>query len=244
MKLEVKNLRKSFEKTEVLHGISFSVQSGKALGLLGRNGAGKTTTLRMISTMLEISEGDINVNDIDVKSSPEKVRKEIGILFGGDVGLYDRLTGRENIRYFANLYGMSKKEADERIDVLAKNFEMEDYINKPVGKYSRGMKQKISIARSIVHNPSVMLFDEPTTGLDVSAARIVQDFILQCKAENKIILFSSHSMKEVEKLCDRVIIINKGKLLEDCTLPALAEKYNNNDLEETFLNLIGGNTNE
>ena len=194
--------------------------------------------------MLEITEGDIKVNDIDVKSNSESVRKEIGILFGGDVGLYDRLSGRENIRYFANLYGMTKKEADERIDNLAKSFGMEDYINKPVGKYSRGMKQKISIARSIVHNPSVMLFDEPTTGLDVSAARIVQDFILQCKSENKVILFSSHSMKEVEKLCDRVVIINKGKLIEDCTLSKLKEKYNNEDLEETFLKLIGGKSNE
>jgi sodium transport system ATP-binding protein len=139
---------------------------------------------------------------------------------------------------------MNKKEADERINTLAKSFGMEEYIDKPVGKYSRGMKQKISIARSIVHNPSVMLFDEPTTGLDVSAARIVQDFILQCKAENKIILFSSHSMKEVEKLCDRVVIINKGKLIENCTLSHLKEEYNNEDLEETFLKLIGGKSNE
>ena len=242
--LKLNNVSKKFKNTTVVDNLSFSVDEGEIVGLLGENGAGKTTTLRMISTMLEITEGEIKVNEIDVKSNPESVRKEIGILFGGDVGLYDRLSGRENIRYFANLYGMSKKEADNRIDVLAKSFEMEDYINKPVGKYSRGMKQKISIARSIVHNPSVMLFDEPTTGLDVSAARIVQDFILQCKAENKVILFSSHSMKEVEKLCDRVVIINKGKLLEDCTLPHLKEKYNNDDLEETFLKLIGGNTNE
>lgn len=242
--LKLNNVSKNFKKTTVVNNLSFSVNNGEIVGLLGENGAGKTTTLRMISTMLEISQGEIKVNDIDVKSYPEKVRKEIGILFGGDVGLYDRLSGRENIRYFANLYGMSKKEADERIDILAKSFEMEDYINKPVGKYSRGMKQKISIARSIVHNPSIMLFDEPTTGLDVSAARIVQDFILQCKKENKVILFSSHSMKEVEKLCDRVIIINKGILLEDCTLIHLKEKYNNNDLEETFLKLIGGGANE
>lgn len=242
--LKLDNVSKTFKKVKVVNNLSLCVNKGEIVGLLGENGAGKTTTLRMISTMLEISDGNIKVNNIDVKSNPEKVRKEIGILFGGDVGLYDRLTGRENIRYFANLYGMSKKEADDRIDALAKSFKMEDYINKPVGKYSRGMKQKISIARSIVHNPSVMLFDEPTTGLDVSAARIVQDFILQCKKENKVILFSSHSMKEVEKLCDRVVIINKGKLLEDCTLAHLKEKYNNNDLEETFLNLIGGYSNE
>lgn len=242
--LKLINLCKSFKKSKVVDNLSFTVDKGEIVGLLGENGAGKTTTLRMISTMLEISEGEIKVNDIDVKSDPEKVRKEIGILFGGDVGLYDRLSGRENIRYFANLYGMNNKEANKRIDELAKNFEMEDYIDKPVGKYSRGMKQKISIARSIVHNPSVMLFDEPTTGLDVSAARTIQDFILKCKEENKIILFSSHSMKEVEKLCDRAVIIHKGKLIENCTLSQLKEKYGDNDLEETFLKLIGGNSNE
>lgn len=242
--LQLKNVTKNFKKTTVVDNISFDVNEGEIVGLLGENGAGKTTTLRMVSTMLQISNGEITVNGIDVKKNPEKVRKEIGILFGGDVGLYDRLTGRENIRYFANLYGMSKLEANKRIDDLTKSFGMEDYIDKPVGKYSRGMKQKISISRSIVHNPSVMLFDEPTTGLDVSAARIVQSFILQCKKENKVILFSSHSMKEVEKLCDRVVIINKGKLLENSTIEHLKEKHNNNDLEEVFLNLIGGHTNE
>lgn len=242
--LKLNNVSKKFKSSTVVDNLSFHVRNGEIIGLLGENGAGKTTTLRMISTMLEITEGEIKVNEIDVKSNPEKVRGEIGILFGGDVGLYDRLTGRENIRYFANLYGMSKKDADRRIDELAKNFGMTEYIDKPVGKYSRGMKQKISISRSIVHNPSVMLFDEPTTGLDVSAARIIQDFILQCKKENKVILFSSHSMKEVEKLCDKVVIINKGKLIENCTLQELKEKYNNEDLEETFLNLIGGRANE
>lgn len=138
--LKLNNVSKKFKTTKVVDNLSFSVNKGEIVGLLGENGAGKTTTLRMISTMLEITEGDIKVNDIDVKSNSESVRKEIGILFGGDVGLYDRLSGRENIRYFANLYGMTKKEADERIDNLAKSFGMEDYINKPVGKYSRGMK--------------------------------------------------------------------------------------------------------
>lgn len=242
--LELNNVSKKFKSSTVVDNLSFTVSKGEIIGLLGENGAGKTTTLRMISTMLKITKGEISINGINVKSNAEKVRKEIGILFGGDVGLYDRLTGRENIRYFANLYGMNKKETDIRIDELAKNFGMTEYIDKPVGKYSRGMKQKISISRSIVHNPSVMLFDEPTTGLDVSAARIIQDFILQCKEENKIILFSSHSMKEVEKLCDKVVIINKGNLIENCTLQELKEKYNNEDLEETFLKLIGGRTNE
>ena len=200
---------KKFKKTTVVNNLTFSVKPGEIVGLLGENGAGKTTTLRMISTMLRITSGTITVNDIDVKEKPAEVRKNIGILFGGDVGLYDRLTGRENIRYFANLYGMNKEEADRRVDELAESFGMKDYIDKPVGENTQGYETKISIARSIVHNPSVMLFDEPSTGLDVSAAKIVQDFILQCKKEGKTILFSSHSIKEVEKLCDRVVIINK-----------------------------------
>lgn len=242
--LEIKNLTKKFKKSTVVDNVSFKVNPGEIVGLLGENGAGKTTTLRMISTMLKITSGEAVVNNFSADKEPIKVRNEIGILFGGDVGLYDRLTARENIKYFANLYGMSDKDADVRIDELAKKFNMEEYIDKRVSKFSRGMKQKVSIARSIVHSPSVMLFDEPSTGLDVTAARTIQDFILDCKKENKTILFSSHSMREVEKLCDRVVIINKGKLLEDCSIDDLKEKYNNDDLEEVFVSLIGGGNHE
>lgn len=242
--LEIKNLTKKFKKSTVVDDVSFKVNPGEIVGLLGENGAGKTTTLRMISTMLKITSGEAIVNNFSADKEPIKVRNEIGILFGGDVGLYDRLTARENIKYFANLYGMSDKDADIRINELAKKFNMEEYIDKKVSKFSRGMKQKVSIARSIVHSPSVMLFDEPSTGLDVTAARTIQDFILDCKKENKTILFSSHSMREVEKLCDRVVIINKGKLLEDCSIDALKEKYNNDDLEEVFVSLIGGGSHE
>lgn len=242
--LEIKNLTKKFKKLTVVDDGSFKVNPGEIVGLLGENGAGKTTTLRMISTMLKITSGEAIVNNFSADKEPIKVRNEIGILFGGDVGLYDRLTARENIKYFANLYGMSDKDADIRINELAKKFNMEEYIDKKVSKFSRGMKQKVSIARSIVHSPSVMLFDEPSTGLDVTAARTIQDFILDCKKENKTILFSSHSMREVEKLCDRVVIINKGKLLEDCSIDDLKEKYNNDDLEEVFVSLIGGGSHE
>lgn len=242
--LVLNDVTKKFKDKTVVDNVSFTVNPGEIVGLLGENGAGKTTTLRMISTMLKISGGKISVNGIDVATSPVEVRNEIGILFGGDVGLYERLTGRENIKYFADLYGMAKEDSTKRINELAKAFGMEDYIDTPVSKYSRGMKQKVSISRSIIHEPSVMLFDEPSTGLDVSAARVIQDFILKCKEENKTILFSSHSMKEVEKLCDRVIIINKGILLENCTINELKEKYKNEDLEEVFLGLIGGNVNE
>lgn len=242
--LEVQGLTKKFKKKVVVDNLSFKAEPGEILGLLGENGAGKTTTLRMISTMLQITSGDIKVNGFDVKKEPDKVRKEIGILFGGDVGLYDRLTARENIKYFANLYGMSDEEANKKIDELAREFGMIEYINDKVGKFSRGMKQKVSIARSIVHNPSIMLFDEPSTGLDVRSTRGIHNFIKECKAKGKTIVFSSHSMDEVEKLCDKVVIIHKGKLVEYGTIEYLKKKYNNDDLEDVFVSLIGGDEDE
>lgn len=237
--LEVKGLTKEFKNLKAVDNISFTVKEGEIVGLLGENGAGKTTTLRLLATMLKPTSGTTTVNGFDIKKDGEKVRGEIGILFGGEVGLYDRLTGRENIRYFGELNGMSKEAADKSVDKLSKELGMEEYIDRRVGKFSRGMKQKIAIARSIVHEPSVMLFDEPTAGLDVSAARIVQDFIFKCKADKKAIIFSSHSMAEVEKLCDRLIIINKGTIVEQGTIEELKTKYNNSDMEEVFMSLVG-----
>ncbi|HEY5563789.1 MAG TPA: ATP-binding cassette domain-containing protein, partial [Clostridiaceae bacterium] len=179
------------------------------------------------------------IEGYDINKEAYKVRGKIGILFGGEVGLYDRLTARENIRYFAELNGMSKEEISTSIDYLVKILEMEEYVDRRVGKFSRGMKQKVAIARSIVHNPTVMLFDEPTAGLDVTAARIVQDFIIKCKEKNNSIIFSSHSMQEVERICDRLVIIHKGKILEEGTVDYLKDKYQSSDMEEIFMKLVG-----
>ncbi|MNM24422.1 ATP-binding cassette domain-containing protein [Clostridium intestinale] len=242
--LEIKGLSKRFKSVNVVDKLSFTVNEGEIVGLLGENGAGKTTTLRMISTMLKPTEGSVVVNGYDVIKQSDKVRNEIGILFGGDVGIYDRLTAKENIQYFGRLYGMADDEINRRIEELAKDLDMKEYIDRRAGKFSRGMKQKVSIARTIVHSPKVMLFDEPSTGLDVSAARVIHDFIIKCKGENKTILLSSHSMREVEKLCDRVVIINKGKLVEQGTVNELKTRYKNEDLEEVFVGLIGGKNNE
>lgn len=237
--IEVKNLCKVFKNVKAVDNISFQVKDGEIVGLLGENGAGKTTTLRLLATMLKPTDGTAIVNGFDINTEASDVRGETGILFGGEVGLYDRLTGRENIRYFAELNGMSRKEADESIDSITKSLDMQEYIDRRVGKFSRGMKQKVAIARAIVHNPSILLFDEPTTGLDVTAARIVQDFILKCKRDNKAIIFSSHTMSEVEKLCDRIIIIHKGSILEQGNVEQLKEKYRNTDMEEIFMTLVG-----
>ncbi|WP_446896943.1 ABC transporter ATP-binding protein [Clostridium sp. LBM24168] len=242
--LEIKDASKIFKDVKAVDRLSFYVNEGEIVGLLGENGAGKTTTLRMISTMLKPSEGIIRVNGYDTVKDSAKVRGEIGILFGGEVGIYDRLSARENMQYFGRLYGMSEVEINRRIDELTRDLKMKDYIDRKAGKFSRGMKQKVSIARSIIHSPKVMLFDEPSTGLDVSAARVIHEFILKCKTENKIILLSSHSMTEVEKLCDRVVIIHKGMLVEEGTIHQLKKKYNNDDLEEVFIKLIGGGVHE
>lgn len=239
--IEVLGLSKNFKNIKAVDSINFKVDKGEVVGLLGENGAGKTTTLRMIATMLKPTGGAALVNGYDIVKKQSKVRGEIGILFGGEVGLYDRLTARENIKYFAELNGMSKAETDESIKYLIEILDMKEYIDRKVGKFSRGMKQKVAIARSIVHNPSVMLFDEPTAGLDITAARIVQDFIIKCREDNKAIIFSSHSMSEVERICDRIIIIHKGRILEEGTVEKFKNKYNNNSMEDIFMKLVGDN---
>lgn len=237
--INVTGLSKEFKKLKAVNDISFKVQDGEIVGLLGENGAGKTTTLRMLATMLKPTGGTAEVNGYDIIKDSDKVRGQIGILFGGEVGLYDRLTARENITYFAELNGMSKEETKKSIEYLTGILEMNEYIDKRVGKFSRGMKQKVAIARSIVHKPSVMLFDEPTIGLDVTSAHVVQEFILRCKEQGKAIIFSSHSMSEVEKLCDRIVIIHKGKIIEEGTIEHFKKKYESDDMEKIFMNLVG-----
>lgn len=237
--VEVKELEKKFGTFKAVDKISFQVNKGEIFGLLGENGAGKTTTLRMLATMLQPTSGYATLGGLNIVKEPEKVRAHIGILFGGETGLYDRLTALENITYFGELNGMDKEAIRERSQQLAAAFGMQDFMNKRASKLSKGMKQKVAFARSIIHNPDIMLFDEPTSGLDVSAAREVHAFILECKSEGKTILFSSHMMNEVDKLCDRIGILHKGRLVEMGSIDVLKEKYANDDLEEIFIRLAG-----
>lgn len=237
--IEVTNLQKQFKEIKAVDGLSFKVNQGEVFGLLGENGAGKTTTLRMLATMLQPTGGNALLNGQDLVKSPEKIRREIGILFGGETGLYDRLSARENIAYFGLLNGMEKNVLNQRIDQLSKQLGMEDYIDRRAGKFSKGMKQKVAIARSIIHDPQIMLFDEPTSGLDISAIRVVHDFIRELRTQGKTIIFSSHTMSEVEALCDRIAIMHKGKLVEIGTLSEIREKYQNENIEEIFMKLVG-----
>ena len=238
--LRVENLTKKFKKVTAVDNVSFEVNPGEIIGLLGENGAGKTTTLRMLATMLKPTSGNAMIDGYNIIDNPNKIRERIGILFGGDVALYDRLTGRENMIYFAKLNGMSDLEADQAVNKITSELEMSDYIDRPVGKYSRGMKQKVSLARSIIHQPDVMLFDEPSTGLDVLSSKLIHDFILKCKKDNKAIVFSSHNMYETEKLCDRIIIIHKGKIVASGTIEQLKKDYQKESLEDLFIECIGG----
>ena len=238
--LRVENLTKKFKKVTAVDNVSFEVNPGEIIGLLGENGAGKTTTLRMLATMLKPTSGNAMIDGYNIIDNPNKIRERIGILFGGDVALYDRLTGRENMIYFAKLNGMSDLEADQAVNKITSELEMSDYIDRPVGKYSRGMKQKVSLARSLIHQPDVMLFDEPSTGLDVLSSKLIHDFILKCKKDNKAIVFSSHNMYETEKLCDRIIIIHKGKIVASGTIEQLKKDYQKDSLEDLFIECIGG----
>lgn len=239
--IETINLTKQFGEITAVKDISFHVNKGEIFGLLGENGAGKTTTLRMLATMLQPTEGTAVLGGYDLVKQPKLVRSCIGILFGGESGLYDRLTAAENIAYFGRLNNMDEQLLQKRIIELTEIFSMGEYIDRRAGKLSKGMKQKAAFARSIVHNPDIMLFDEPTSGLDVSAIRNVHEFILDCKSQGKCIILSSHTMSEVEKLCDRIGIIHKGKLVAQGSVDQLLEQYPGKNLEDVFVELAGEN---
>lgn len=233
---QVKKIFKEKKKeTVAVNDVSVTVKKGEIVALLGENGAGKTTLLRMIATLLTPTSGYIKVGGYDTIQKPTEIRENLGVLFGGETGLYERLTARENLAYFASLYGMKKEETNERIERLSKRFEMNDYLDRRVGKFSKGMRQKVAIARSLIHNPDIVLFDEPTTGLDITSANTFRQFIHDLKQEGKTIVFSSHIMEEVTLLCESVIMIHKGELVFHGDLSTLYKQMGTNDLNAIFM---------
>jgi sodium transport system ATP-binding protein len=215
--VRVQDLRKSFfdesrGEVKAVDGVTFSCHSGEVFGLLGANGAGKTTTLRVLSTVLKPTGGSASVMGHDVLAQPEAVRRSLGF-YSATTALYPRLTGRETLEFFARINRYPAEKVRGRVEALVNRFGIQEYADARVEKLSTGMKQKLSIARTIAHDPPVLVFDEPTVGLDVLNALEIVKVIRELRAEGKTILYSSHIMSEVEKLCDRIGIIHRGRLL-------------------------------
>jgi sodium transport system ATP-binding protein len=242
--IEARNLTKTFrdKKRGEIHAareVSFRVAPGQIYGLLGANGAGKTTTLRVLATLLRPTSGSATVAGFDVVAEPEKVRANVGFL-AASTALYGRLTAREMITYFGQLNGMSVAAIRARIQELSGQLAMDEFLDRRCEKFSTGMKQKTSIARTLVHDPAVMIFDEPTLGLDVMTARSIVRFVRECRDRGKTVIYSTHVMSEVEKLCDTIGIIHDGCLLAEGTLAELRARHGEPDMEEIFVKVVGG----
>lgn len=226
------------DKTAVaVQDLSFTCQSGRIFSLLGPNGAGKTTTLRMLATLLKPSSGDIQIEGINAIDNPQEARKNIGFLTGS-TGLYARLTPVELVDYYADLYGVDKMTRERRKEELFNLLHMEDFLNKRIGKLSTGMKQKVSICRTMIHDPSVIIFDEPTSGLDVITAENIIKLIRSCKDQGKTVIFSSHIMSEVDLLCDDLAIIHQGKLKFLGTMQGFKSQMQSDNLTEDFIRIV------
>ncbi len=241
--IEAQNLCKFFKdkkrgQIRAVDGLSFSCKPGQIYGLLGANGAGKTTTLRMLATILQPTSGTARVAGFDVSTEPEKVRHSVGFLSTA-TALYARLTAKEMVEYFGRLHGLDEASLAQRIADIFKRLDMDSFKDGKCDKLSTGQKQKVSIARTLVHDPAVMIFDEPTLGLDVMTARTIVAFIRECRDRGKTVIFSSHVMSEVEKLCDQIGIIHNGKILSEGTLASLREKHAMQDLEDIFVSVVG-----
>ncbi len=252
--IQVQNVRKQYVLTKkqqkelqvnnaslfAVNNVSFNCSPGRVFSLLGPNGAGKTTLLRMISTILKPTAGTIKVDDADVLNDPELVRSKIGFLTGS-TQLYERLTPTEIVQYFADLHGMGKDEFTKRKKLLFDQLNIHEFSKKRISQLSTGMKQRVSIARSMIHNPSVLIFDEPTSGLDVISAQSIIELIKQCKNEGKTVLFSSHIMSEIDLLCDDLAIIHKGQLIYNDTMENFRKQNINRSLTEVFIEMVTKN---
>ncbi|NOZ22712.1 MAG: ATP-binding cassette domain-containing protein [Planctomycetes bacterium] len=240
--IQVQDLTKIFHDAKrgdirALDGVSLTIPPGTVFGLLGPNGAGKTTFLRILATLLKPSRGTAKIDGIDVAQNPVVIRRRMGYM-STDTGVYPRLTAREMVEFFAELHGMPAEEITSRSEEIFDLLEMHDFKDTIIGKLSSGMKQKVSIARTIIHDPPVLLFDEPAANLDVLVARAVDGFIDRCRSEDKTILLSTHIIIEAERLCNRIAIIFNGEILHEGTPAEIKEKVGGDTLEEAFFRLI------
>jgi sodium transport system ATP-binding protein len=242
--IEAQQLTKLFRdkkrgEIRAVDGVTFRCQPGQIYGLLGENGAGKTTTLRVLATILRPSSGTAKVAGYDVVTQPQQARAHLGFLSTA-TALYGRLSAREMVEYFGRLNGLDDTLLRGRIEELFTTLEMKEFADRRCDKLSTGMKQKVSIARTLVHDPPVMIFDEPTVGLDVRTSRTIVGFIRQCRQSGKTVIFSTHVMTEAEKLCDTIGIIHQGRILAEGTLGQLRQQFSQQDLEEIFVRVVEG----
>jgi sodium transport system ATP-binding protein len=234
----VERLEKTLGKNKVLRDISFEAQAGEIFGLLGPNGAGKTTTLRIICTLLSPDAGKVEVLGFGTRTAPEEVRRRIGVVTA-DIGVYPRLSARENIEYLARLCGLSGAGLTRRVDAVIERLDMGSFAKQRAESLSSGQKQKVAIARAIVHDPEVLMFDEPTSNLDVLASKEVREFMVESKGRGKCVIFSTHVMHDAERMCDHVTIIHHGRVVgSGSTIEVRGDK---SDLETAFLALVEAN---
>ncbi|MBS0486082.1 MAG: ATP-binding cassette domain-containing protein [Proteobacteria bacterium] len=240
--IEVRNLHKAFGKgakrVVAVDGASFIARDGEITGLLGPNGAGKTTTLRCLYTLMSPDSGQVLVDGIDAAVDPVAVRRRLGVLPDAR-GLYKRLTARENIDYFARLHGIQTQTMHARRESLADALEMRDILDRRTEGFSQGQRVKTAIARALVHDPKNVILDEPTNGLDVMSTRAMRTFLKSMKTEGRCVLFSSHIMQEVAALCDRIVVIARGRVVADESPDALRAQTGETNLEDAFVKLIG-----
>lgn len=241
--IQVAGLSKTFvdPKRGPVHAVdhvSFEVKPGEIFGLLGPNAAGKTTTLRMLATVMKPTEGSAVLNGHDIVREPEGVRASIGFL-SGDMGHYHRLTPRETLRFFAELNGLNSTSLSTRVDDIIKLLDMQAFADTKVDKLSTGLRQRLAIARTVIHDPPILILDEPTSGLDVPTAQVIEDFILNAKAAGKCIMLSTHVMEEAEYLCDRIAVIHEGRIKITGTMDELRAATGKQRLREIFLELLG-----
>ncbi len=232
-----KELGINSDSLNAVNQVSFECKPGRIFSLLGPNGAGKTTILRMIATILKPSSGSITVAGYDTQKEDKNARKSIGFITGS-TGLYERLTTNELIKYFADLNGVEPVIFEKRKKELFELLGIEGFANKKIGQLSTGMKQKVSLVRTMIHDPQVVVFDEPTSGLDVIAAKSIIELIKKCKAENRTVIFSSHIMSEVELLCDDLVILHKGAAIFNGNMDTLKSQMSTRNLTEEFIYLI------
>jgi sodium transport system ATP-binding protein len=231
----VERLEKTLGANTVLRGISLEAQAGEIFGLLGPNGAGKTTTLRIICTLLSPDAGSVEVLGFSTRTAPEEVRKRIGVVTA-DIGVYPRLSARENIEYFGRLCGLSGADLDRKVNGVVERLDMGSFAKQRSESLSSGQKQKVAIARAIVHDPQVLMFDEPTSNLDVLASREVREFMVEVKGRGKCVIFSTHVMHDAERLCDRITIIHQGRVVASGRTAEVRGEHR--DLEDAFLALV------